>query len=414
MDLSKSDLDPHELKSIFRAAELGAKYRNSELSTEEAIELQRWLDASDKHKAWFEAILEEENINTELATFRVFDDSKAEVFEDILSRTGIEVTGLTRRRSLSRARLLVYSGVAAILLIGFFVYQYTVSHKQASEVASVQAHGGDALPGGDKAVLRLSSGKTVVLDSAHTGSIAKEGGANILNQADGQLSYQGDSKETSETFFNTITTPKAGQYKIVLADGTKIWLNAGSKLEFPTKFTIGSQRLVKLDGEAFFDVAHMAGSPFIVQTASQRVEVLGTQFDVMTYADEPSGEATTLLSGKVRVAGGNGAFQTLVPGSQVQVGRGSGTLHVSQDVDLDEVVAWHNNEFKFVHRDLQSIMRQISRWYDVEVVYSGPVPTVHFNATISRFSNASRVLKLLELTNAVHFDIEGKKIIVKP
>jgi transmembrane sensor len=412
MDLN-SDLDPDQfMLPLFRAAELAVKFRNGELSTKEAIELQRWLDASDKHRAWFDAALEEENINAELATFREFNDSKAEVFADVLSRTGIEVDGVSRRRSLGR--LWIYSGVAAVLLIGFFVYQYTVSHRQAPEVASVQAPGGDALPGGDKAVLRLSSGKTVVLDSAHTGSIAKEGGANILNQADGQLSYQGDSKETSETFFNTITTPKAGQYKLVLADGTKIWLNAGSKLEFPTKFTIGSQRLVKLDGEAFFDVAHIAGSPFIVQTASQRVEVLGTQFDVMTYADEPSGEATTLLSGKVRVAADNGAFQTLVPGSQVQVARGSGTLHVSQDVNLDEVVAWHNNEFKFVHRDLQSIMRQISRWYDVEVVYSGPVPTVHFNATISRFSNVSRVLKLLELTNAVHFDIEGKKIIVKP
>jgi hypothetical protein len=268
----------------------------------------------------------------------------------------------------------------------------------------------DVLPGGAKAVLTLGDGRTVILDSAKNGALAVQGNIQVV-KSNGTLAYNEQQQVgvAQNPVYNTVSTPKGGQYQLTLADGSKVWLNAASSIRFPTAFT-GRDRVVEITGEAYFEVKHDAAKPFIVSVNDMQVEVLGTHFNINSYSDEAAMK-TTLLEGKVRVSR-NGNIAILNPGEQA-ISSANSPLTIDHSPDLDEVMAWKNGLFHFNNASLQEVIRQIVRWYDVDVVYQGTIPERKFGGEISRNSNLSQVLKILE-ESKVHFTIENKKLIVKP
>ena len=244
-----------------------------------------------------------------------------------------------------------------------------------------------------------------MLDSASNGSLATEGNTRIEKLSDGQIVYTG--KETGEMEYNTLTVPRGSKIaSITLSDGTKVWLNSSSSLTYPVAFA-GNERDVKISGEAYFEVAHNAAKPFKVIKGETLITVLGTHFNVNAYEDESSIKVT-LLQGAVKVDRGT-LTKLLKPGQQAQV---SSDIKINNEVNVDEVMAWKNGEFQFGEAaDIHSIMREIARWYDVDIEYKGDI-SGHIGGTISRDENVSQVLSMLEMTGAVKFLIEGKKIVV--
>ena len=266
----------------------------------------------------------------------------------------------------------------------------------------------DLMPGSNKATLLLGDGSAVNLGTVHNGVIRQVAGTRIKKQ-DGQLIYA-VSAATAAPETNTIETPRGGQYQVVLPDGTKVWLNAATSLTYPTAFT-GRDRQVQLKGEAYFEVTENKDKPFVVMVGEMRVNVLGTHFNVMAYDDEGAIK-TTLLEGAVSVTKGQ-ASHLLESGQQASLDRLSGVFKML-DVDVNEVVAWKNGVFEPGGETIEPLMREMARWYDVDVEYQGKPTEQHFRGSISRSANASEVFKMLELTGAVHFTIEGKKVIVRP
>jgi transmembrane sensor len=273
------------------------------------------------------------------------------------------------------------------------------------------------VPGGNKAVLTLVDGSIIVLDSAANGALTQQGATTIMKKKDGELVYNAEGKTTQPTLaWNTISTPRGGQYQVVLPDGTKVWLNAVTALRFPASFT-GNKREVELTGEAYFEVAPIGREgrkqPFIVHIggpAGGEVEVLGTHFNVKAYNDEAAIK-TTLLEGAVKMSSAKGHY-LMKPGQQARVGK-DGNMALDANADTDEAVAWKNGRFQFNDADVETVMRDIARWYDVTIEYAGKVPAEKFEGEIPRSSSITEVFKILELSN-VHCKIEGKKITVLP
>jgi len=295
------------------------------------------------------------------------------------------------------AAILVFVSATIILLYS----RYT--RKQIENKTAVTY---DVAPGGNKAILTLSNGSKVMLNDSKNGLLATQAGALILKK-DSLLSYKSIAGKTDAVTYNTINTPNGGQYQLVLADGTRVWLNAASSLKFPTEFN-GNNRTVELTGEAYFEVAKDKHKPFNVKTANQTVQVLGTHFNVNSYSDEAVVK-TTLLEGSVKVYSAT-ASVLINPGQQALLSNNQ--LLVNKDPDVNEVIAWKNGMFQFNEADIQTIMRQIARWYDIDVEFKGKIPDYTYHGKISRNSNVSQVLKILELSG-IDFTIEGRKIIVK-
>jgi ferric-dicitrate binding protein FerR (iron transport regulator) len=303
------------------------------------------------------------------------------------------------------------AAVAAILILFASSYYFIKNRDQqqlAIQTTKTVGKSKDILPGTNKAVLTLADGTKLTLDSTTNGNLAKQGNTRILKVGN-QLAYKVNGNDT-KVLYNLISTPRGGQYQIELADGSKVWLNAASSLKFPTAFT-GKERKVELTGEAYFEVAKNAKMPFKVNVnGREEVLVLGTHFNIMAYADEPAIK-TTLLEGSVKIAKDK-ITGILTPGQQAQLTQ-EGELAIVDNADIDEVIAWKNGQTLFVHQDIKTIMRQVSRWYDLDVEYNGNKLPRFFTGSISRKSNLSSLLKILELSD-VHFTIEGTKIIVTP
>jgi transmembrane sensor len=261
----------------------------------------------------------------------------------------------------------------------------------------------DAAPGRNAAILTIAGGRQIILDSNARGTISRQGSTTITN-TNGQLAYTALSETPAEIQYNTLTTQRGNQYELILPDGSRAWLNAASSITYPTAFA-GKERTVTITGEVYFEIRHDR-IPFRVKAGDQLIEDLGTHFDINAYPDEPV-MRTTLLEGSVKVGG-----LVLQPGEQANVDR-DGKMTLLKNVDLDEVVAWKDGKFRYSSADIGSIMRQAARWYDVDVEYEGKINET-FSGGISRNVNASQLLHILEITKKVHFDIDGKKIIVRP
>ncbi|MGN6298132.1 MAG: FecR family protein [Ginsengibacter sp.] len=279
---------------------------------------------------------------------------------------------------------------------------------QIGKTASIHKEKNDVSPGRNTAMLTLANGTTINLDSAANGALTTQGNAKILN-VNGLLSYNTVGNKSSEVVYNTISTPRGGQYQLMLADGSKVWLNAASSLRFPASF-VGKERKVELLGEAYFEVAKNAAMPFKVKVHGMEVEVLGTHFNINSY-DNESIVRTTLLEGSIKI-NKDDKSSLLKPGQQAQMNE-AGEIKIINNVDVEEAIAWKEGKFQFDKADIHAIMRQLARWYDVEVEYKGNVSS-HFGGTISRDVNLSQVLNMLHLTGEVNFKIEGKKVVVMP
>jgi transmembrane sensor len=296
---------------------------------------------------------------------------------------------------------------AAVAVFLFFsIGAYFIGHKQPIR-QNAQIH--KIMPGGNRAILTLSNGHTIDLSNAKNGKLANQGTIAIDKNADGQIVYNNstDYSATLNSGLNTATTPRGGQFQLVLADGTKVWLNAASSITFPVAFN-GNERRVELHGEAYFEVAHDKQKPFRVVSNGQEVEVLGTHFNINAYSDEKAIK-TTLLEGSVKISSA-GINKMLKPGEQSQVG--SGNIRIA-DVDVNDVVAWKNGLFEFKDDDIKDIMRQLGRWYDVDIKYKGDLPGREFSGEIPRNVNLSQVLDILSFEK-IHFKVDGKTITVMP
>jgi ferric-dicitrate binding protein FerR (iron transport regulator) len=282
-------------------------------------------------------------------------------------------------------------------------------YRQQAAAPVAERYKNDVPPGGQKAVLTLANGSRIVLDSAQNGLLTRQGNTQVLKLDSGQLSYRSAKMQPGAAVeYNVLTTPRGGQYRLTLPDGTKVWLNAASSLKFPTVFT-GKSREVTLTGEAYFEVAGNKEMPFRVHAVGTTIEDIGTHFNIMAYPDEKTVK-TTLLEGVVSVSSGTQS-KVLKPGEQAVVSNAMPDGINVHQADLEEAVAWTNGGFYFHHTNIYEVMRQISRWYDVEVNYEDSVD-VYLNGNIERDVNASEVFRMLELAGEVSFKIEGRKITV--
>lgn len=341
-------------------------------------------------------------------------DADTEKGKELLLR--IAAASHTRVVPLWRRTMVWVAAAVVILVIAGTWLFYTTSHRSDHTIARSALS--DIQPGGHKATLTLSDGRTVVLDSTAARTITDANGVQIINLAGGQLAYNtAPGASDAPPTFNILTTPRGGQYQVVLPDGSKVWMNAASSLRYPTAFT-GKERSVTITGEAYFEVAKKADMPFHVKVNDQmEVEVLGTSFNVNAYNDEAVVHAT-LLEGSVRVAAARGQQQVLKPGQQALV-KNDPDHPLEQDIvvekaDIDKIMAWKNGLFNFENASLKTAMKQLERWYNIDVVYEKGIPPIYFVGKISRNMKLDGVLKTLE-ESEVHFRMEaGRRLVITP
>lgn len=322
----------------------------------------------------------------------------------------------------------IAAAAAILILFSFGAWLWLQRSTNASPIASTteitRQRGNDAPPGKTRAVLTLANGAQIVLDSTSNGTLTQQGNTEIQNMH-GALTYKKGQQQEKEILYNNLTTHRGEQYPLTLSDGTKIWLNAASSIRFPVTFS-GNERRVEISGEAYFEVAKDASRPFRVQlNDSTQVQVLGTSFNINAYEDEVAIK-TTLLDGSVKIILPAPAGPTkqspqevkLIPGQQAQLFRGHSpstltppSIRIINDADLEEAVAWKNGYFQFTNADLPDLIRQLSRWYDIDAVYRGDIRHHEFTGKITRNINLSSLLNALKLSG-VNFRIEGDKLIV--
>ena len=322
---------------------------------------------------------------------------------------------------------------ALIVSIGAGIYYFLLPQQERATPISVIAPQlqNDALPGTNKAILMLDNGKTILLDDSQDGVLVKQGGTAVSKQGE-NLMYKGkgNNDKDAPVVFNTLTTPRGGQYKLVLADGSKVWLNASSSIRYPVSFA-GNERKVEITGEVYFEISQLSVDglkgkatkriPFIVKVnmlgrEGAEVEVLGTHFNINAYDDEDA-ISTTLLEGSIKISPPRPNEKSLeaviiTPGQQARLNK-NGLLQLVKEVNIEETVAWKNGLFMMNGVAIPAVLRQLARWYDVDIVYGNGIPEGRITGDIPRDMNLSEVLKVMELSG-VHFKIDNKKIIVNP
>ncbi|PSL44740.1 FecR family protein [Chitinophaga niastensis] len=302
-----------------------------------------------------------------------------------------------------------WAAACTIFLAATGAYFLLQQHQQPAIIASLPIQ--DIAPGSNKAILTLADGSQITLDSATNGLLAQQGNTKITKLANGQLAYDESGGTEEKVLYNTMSTPLGGQFKLILPDGSAVWLNAGSSITYPTAFT-GNERSVSITGEAYFEVAKNEKMPFRVKAGNTAIEVLGTNFNINAYKDEAA-ISTTLLEGAVRIHANNQQL-TLKPGQQARVTPQSSRIQVINDVNLLESIAWKEGFFSFENADLPAVMRQLARWYNVEVKYEGAIPQREFTGEIGRSLTLSQVLKGLSKTRIKYRIENGNRIIIQP
>jgi transmembrane sensor len=379
----------HKNQPYNRYDELAYKLLNGTITEAEKQEYMQWLNQED---------------DTALDIPHDFVTSKQQLENRILSNLQINRTASIYRKL---ARRKWWAAAAIILLISSSLY-FFLNNKEKQLLAKNDSST-DILPGHDGALLTLADGRQLALDSLGNGIIATQGKTDIIIR-NGQLIYNAGTN-TQEILYNTMTTAKGRQYQLVLPDGTKVWLNAASSINYPAAFT-GDERNVSVTGEVYFEVARNKEKPFIVDVNKQsKVKVLGTSFNINAYTDEEDVK-TTLLEGSVRIMHNdaiNDQYVILKPGQQAVVKQEN--IKVNTTIDTDETIAWKNGYFQFNETDLKTVLKQLQRWYDIEVVFEGNISNEKFIGQLPRNAPLSQILRVLAKTQ-VKFKIEGKKLIV--
>jgi transmembrane sensor len=390
-----------ELKNLF------AKYLDDSISPEEFSRLYE-LVKTEYNASELDELFRSAFANKEFAQ-RGNDYDPREVFAEVLSKieekekaenTSPPVIPIGRKNNLVRW----VAAASIIFLLGGAYFLFFNKTKPAIAQTQQERFKNDVAPGGNKAILTLGNGKQIILDSAANGELAKQGNAKIIKTDSGKLAYNTTNEKPTEVLYNVLTTPKSGQHQLILSDGSKVWLNAASSIKYPTAF-VGNEREVEITGEVYFEVEHNDKMPFKVKAGNQTIEDLGTHFDINAYTDEPEMKIT-LAEGSIKIAS-----NILKQGQQAHVYQDQ--IKILSDADVEEAIAWKNGYYKYNSTDIQSLMRQAARWYDVDVVYEGKIPEDKFTGKIPRSVNLTEWLKILEYSE-VKFKIDGKKLTVMP
>lgn len=379
-----------------RYLELAEKWMLGTITDKEKQELSDWYN---------------EGFDNEVKLDRNLEGDRAELEQRIFSRIRQQTwpSANTKIKTISRYAVAAVAVILIAFAIVFFRYQ---SHEQVKLIAETPQPNDIAAPTSPRAVLTLSNGKQIYVDSAGNGSsLATIGNTEIRKTKNGEILYSSITKQPVAIEYNTLLVPRGGQViHLTLSDGTKVWLNSESSLRFPVAFPPG-QRNVEITGEAYFEVAKDPERKFIVKSGSFETEVLGTHFNVNTYADE-SAARITLLEGSVRVTRSGGASPVVLsPGQQAMVDSKITKTEIS---NLNAIVAWKDGMFVFDNVNIAAIMRQLARWYNFSIHYKGDLQDKHFTGSISRTESAAQVLHMLEMTDVIHFKIEGDKVTITP
>lgn len=402
---------PENIKEIAR------KFMSGTATEEETALLHQWYDTWKDD----ETIIQADTEDPDVIETRML----SRLLEQIRQKTASPAQVVT----LSKRKWWKVAAAAAIIIASgaglFFWQQQSGSNTGQGPLALADTTSG-IKPGVDKALLTLDNGKQVVLDSSATGIVSKQGNTTITN-LNSQLTYEGvDNLKEETTYYNTVITGKGNQYQLILPDGSRVWLNAASSLRFPTKFS-EQERVIELTGEGYFEVAKDKSRTFKVllprntgEEATTAIEVLGTHFNIMAYQDEANIK-TSLLEGSVKVIKTNDHTRSalLQPGQQALIPFGNNPAKPDNVIrvvsaDVEEAVAWKNGYFQFTDAPITTVMRQVSRWYNVEVVYDGNVQQEVFSGSIPRKASIAQLIKILELTKTVKISIEGRKLIAAP
>ena len=383
------------------------------LSQQEEEELKRWINESEDNNQLFKRLTDEAYLSDELARFYSYHEDEAWKRIKEALPSNIEGKENTEKKHF-KPRILSWPQKAAaamlVLVVGISIFlggrRYKRNNAEALE-RSARSIEKPFLPAGNKAMLTLADGKTVPLDDQEVGAFGQQGSSKILNFK-GKAIYKNNNSGTKAIVYNKIATPKGGQYEVVLADGSAVWLNAGSSIRFPTAFP-SNERRVEITGEVYFEVAKQKTAPFIVSVNGAEIHVTGTHFNVMAYEEERVIK-TTLLEGSVQFKKAD-KYVGLSPGQQSQLTQ-EGRIKVINEVDINEVMAWKNGSFYFQRADIETIMRQIERWYNVDVEFRNKKSPTLLHVDIPRNTMLSEVLKVLEIAGGLQFKMEGRKIIV--
>jgi transmembrane sensor len=392
-----------------KISELIIKHLRGELQGAERTELDTWLASSPENRALYEELTTEETLAKEV---KDINGIRARILNSIYKQAPelSPVIPMYRRK--------VFKWIAAasvILVMGYGLWVMSGKKSTVDSTQTTAATNDVQAPKETRAVITLANEQKVYLDNASNGTIAQENNVSVVKKNNGEIVYNSTVQPlNNSTQYNTLFNPRGSKViSLTLSDGTKVWLNSGSSLRYPASFASSAvNREVEITGEAYFEVAHIASKPFHVKKGETDVTVLGTHFNVNAYDDEDA-LRVTLLEGSVKVSRLSTHDSRIIkPGQQAVFNTTSHSLLTTSSVDLDEVMAWKNGIFQFGEKvDIGTIMRQISRWYDVDVEYKGEV-TQHFGGAISREVSIAQVLKVMEATGGVKFKVDGKKVIV--
>ena len=379
---------------------------NGSITPEEKEMLAKWIlhdsDEKDLHlmmeRAW--------------SDFKPGQTLPAEKADELLDAVLQKIKEEEAPVKLQRRPIRLYRMAAAVLLFviatgtGIFLLR-----KQTGSPATVVANSDVLPPAANKAVLTLSNGKTIILDSAGKGNIATQRTTAIIKKGDGDIAYQTETEgKTAGVEYNTLTVPRGSRIAhVTLSDGTRVWLNAGSSLRYPVVFN-GPDREVEITGESYFEVAPDRAHPFVVNKGNNAIKVLGTHFNVNAY-DEEDAMKVTLLEGSVKIT--SGADNSLLLPGQMAIMAAGQKIDVLKNADIEKVMAWKNGYFNFSGADIHTVMRELARWYGLELVFNN-VTNEKFHVEVSRDIPLSKVLSILEMTDKIHFNISGNKVTVLP
>ena len=369
------------------------QFHKGTISEQGMQELMAWYDTFENDPSYRDGLtddLQRKMKQNQFATIKEELDGQLKDTPDHASKLRLSIW----------PRIMVAASFLMVMSVGWYLFSY---HRlPAIETTSLE----DFQAGSNKAELTLANGEKIRLDDAANGKLAIQGNTVIRKTADGNVIY-GNEGDDEAVFTNTMRTPRGGQYHLILADGTGVWLNAASSITYPSSFA-GDVREVKTTGEIYFEVAHNAAKPFRVKSSNQTVEVLGTHFNINAYENE-GGVSTTLLEGSVRVVAG-AAKCVIKPGQQARFN--DSQINV-QEADLDEVMAWKDGYFEFTDTSIQLVMKQISRWYDVDVEFQGPVTKETFTGKIPKTFNLAKTIEVMQMSKSVKITVQGRRIMVR-
>jgi ferric-dicitrate binding protein FerR (iron transport regulator) len=377
-----------------------AKYLAGQCTPSEKQEVERWYDQYDAGDKKYR------NDDTE-----EMQASAERSFEKLSKRLSLSTSIRGNQIRPIRPVIKVWLAAASILLMISFG-SYFLFRQRAKPQLTANQQSSTIKPGSNKAILTLPGGKQINLTDAGSGVLAKAGGISITKSANGQLTYtsarQDAPANAGKIEYNTLTTPRGGQFQVILPDGSRVWLNSASSIIYPTAFT-GKTRAVKLQGEAYFEVAKNKQKPFIVIANNVDVKVLGTNFNVTAYSDDAA-ITTTLLEGSVRLSKGSSSA-LLTPGLQGVALHNQNSIS-TQKANMEQVMAWKEGYFVFDDLSIKEVMKIVSRWYDVEVNFRGSVENKKFGGTISRYKNITELLDNMSQSGGIHYQIEGRRILL--